>query len=271
MKKNIKLYLVGITIIVVLIVICIWPDNRNKNELSEAAQHEWLYNQNNQKAILLYQKAIDKEMYDKVFDTYIHFEIGYQYYRLGDYENSITEFNIAANTDTVFLNNNYYYRKALSTSYERRGEYFYEQKEYEQAKKYLIKSVEIEATNWYSYSILAKIYGVLGNKKLEAKYKDLYEKYYQISIGKSEYSTLDSKQNDFKDWLFSNTAVTEVHFESDWQIWITLEAYKYTSEENVEEIARTIAKWYAQKMSASHAVCTVWRGEEIYAKGSYGY
>ncbi len=94
----------------------------------------------------------------------------------------------------------------------------------------------------------------------------------EVKDDEIEYSTLNSKeeiQSDFKRWLFKNTAVTEVRFESDWQIWVTLEPYKYTNEDNVEEIAETIAKWYAQKMDKDFTACTVWKGKEIYAKGNF--
>jgi hypothetical protein len=77
------------------------------------------------------------------------------------------------------------------------------------------------------------------------------------------------KQLEFKTWLFRNTAVTEVRFETDWQIWVTLEDYKYTSIENVETIANIIAKWYSQKMNRDYVSCTIWKGKEIYAKSNF--
>jgi hypothetical protein len=82
------------------------------------------------------------------------------------------------------------------------------------------------------------------------------------------YSSTTQKQEEFKTWLLENTAVTEVHFESDWQIWVFLKPEKYTSEENAEQIAKTIAKWYSQKMGKDFTICTIWLGSEVYAKGN---
>ncbi|HET6555984.1 MAG TPA: hypothetical protein VFG54_01635 [Prolixibacteraceae bacterium] len=86
-------------------------------------------------------------------------------------------------------------------------------------------------------------------------------------IEENSTSTFSNPQDDFKKWLLENTSVTEVHYESDWQIWVTLEASKYTSESNVEEIAKSIARWYANKMNKDFAICTVWLGKSVYAKG----
>lgn len=245
-------------------------DTRTKEELSTAADDECWRNLNRPGAIELYRKAIAKEINDSTFDARMYAEIAYQYYRLDDYNNCIKENNIALSLDRTVIKNNYYYIQALEASYSKLGVSLYDQKKYDDAINYLNKSIEIDSTSWYSYSILARIYSDLGDKKREIECKKLEEKYYQISVGRSDYSSSSSKQSNFKDWLFRNTAVTEVHFESNWQIWVTLESYKYTSESDVKEIAKTIARWYAQKMSISRAACTIWYGDQIYAKGYYG-
>ena len=78
-------------------------------------------------------------------------------------------------------------------------------------------------------------------------------------------------QDEFKKWLLKNTAVIEVHFESNWQIWARLSPDKYTSKDNVEQIAESIAQWYAKKMGKNFTVCTIWNqsGSKIFAKGTY--
>lgn len=146
--------------------------------------------------------------------------------------------------------------------------YFY-LKDYNNAIKYLERATKINPQTWYSYSVLASIYRDLGDKEKEKKYSALEKRNFPQSSGSSNYSSSSNTKTEFENWLYANTAVTEVHFESDWQIWVTLESYKYTSEENVEQIAETIARWYAQKMNKSFTVCTVWRGNSIYAKGNY--
>jgi len=80
--------------------------------------------------------------------------------------------------------------------------------------------------------------------------------------------TTKNPQEDFKIWLLANTAVIEVHYESDWQIWVTLQSSKYTTESNVEIIAKDIARWYAKRMNKDFAICTVWQGSSVYAKGN---
>jgi len=75
-------------------------------------------------------------------------------------------------------------------------------------------------------------------------------------------------QEEFKKYLLDNTAVTDVQYESDWQIWVYLKPEKYTSVENVEQIAKQIAKWYGQRMNKDYTICTVWQGSQVYAKGN---
>lgn len=82
---------------------------------------------------------------------------------------------------------------------------------------------------------------------------------------------IPTEQKNFKKWLLENTSVIDVHFESDWQIWLRLSPDKYTTKENVEQIAETIARWYANKMGKKLSVCTVWNysGNKVFAKGRY--
>ena len=248
-------------IFVLLIFIVIGCDNRTKEQLADDAENEWLLNENRYKAIELYRKAIDKEdNYDK-YDAEMYSEIAYQYWRLENYKEAINNYLLAAKLDKE-IENNYEFNENLGASY-------FQIKDYNNAIKYLEKATKINPQTWYSYSVLASIYRDLGDKEKEKKFSALEKKNYPQSSGSSNYSSSSNTKSEFENWLYANTAVTEVHFESDWQIWVTLESYKYTSEENVEQIAETIARWYAQKMNKSYTVCTVWRGNSIYAKGSY--
>lgn len=81
------------------------------------------------------------------------------------------------------------------------------------------------------------------------------------------------EQIKFEEWLLKNTAVIEVHFESDWLIWVRLSPGKYTNKANVKQIAETIAKWYAQRMNKTRTICTVWNYSltSVYVKGHYGF
>ena len=81
------------------------------------------------------------------------------------------------------------------------------------------------------------------------------------------------KQIEFEEWLLKNTAVIEVHFESNWQIWVRLSPEKYTNKANVTRIAEQIAAWYAQRMNKTRAICTVWdySNRYVYAKGKIGF
>lgn len=87
--------------------------------------------------------------------------------------------------------------------------------------------------------------------------------------GVTKVADLAVEQAKFRDWLLANTAVTSVHFEQKQLIWVQLSPEKYTSKANVERIAADIARWYARRTGQKAAICTVWRGNQIYAKGSY--
>jgi hypothetical protein len=77
-------------------------------------------------------------------------------------------------------------------------------------------------------------------------------------------------KNNFQEWTMKNCAVTDFYYASDWQIWIRLSPYKYTNKENVEQIARYIAKAYKSQTGYDDLVIvTVWDPytDGIYAKG----
>jgi hypothetical protein len=75
-------------------------------------------------------------------------------------------------------------------------------------------------------------------------------------------------QEKFREWAIKNTAVTEVHFESSMFVWVKLKPEKYTNEDNVTQIARSLAKYYVSQTGVSKAIVTVWRGDKVYAKGN---
>jgi len=248
-------------IFILLVFVIVGCDNRTKEQLADDAENEWLLNKNEYKAIGLYKKAIDKEDDDNKYDAEMYSKIAYQYYRLKNYKEAINNYLVASRLDKEIENK--------SEFNENLGAAYFWLNDNNNAIKYLEKAITINPTTWYSYSVLASIYEKLGDKEKEKKYSALEKKNYPQSSGSSDYSSNSNTKSEFENWLYANTAVTEVHFESDWQIWVTLESYKYTSKENVEQIAETIARWYAQKMNKSYTICTVWRGNSIYAKGSY--
>ena len=78
----------------------------------------------------------------------------------------------------------------------------------------------------------------------------------------------DAVQEKFKRWALDNLAVTDIAINSS-TLFVTLTPDKYTTKANVEEIARTIARYYCLQTKERGAVCRVYRGKELYAKGSY--
>ena len=84
--------------------------------------------------------------------------------------------------------------------------------------------------------------------------------------GVSEEDALRKAQESFKQWALK-TDVTEVHFESKNLIWVRLKSYKYTTEDNVKQIAAYLARAYVNQTGITNAIVTVWNGDEVYAKG----
>ncbi len=72
----------------------------------------------------------------------------------------------------------------------------------------------------------------------------------------------------FKKWAMDNLAVTDIAINSN-TLFVTLTSDKYTSKANVEEIAQTIARYYCLQTKEKYAVCRVFIGEKLYAKGTY--
>jgi tetratricopeptide (TPR) repeat protein len=248
-------------------------ENKTKEQLAEEATNIWLHaeatnediHDKNEsaryRAIRLYKEAIDKEDNDYIFDAKMYSEIAYQYWCLEKDTEAVNSYLIAAKLSKE-IENTEEFNEYLGASY-------YRLKNCKNAINYLEKAININPKSWYSYSVLASIYNELRDSKKANKYKALEETYYPRSSGSTNFSSSSNPQAEFINWLYSNTAVTEVSFESDWQIWVTLQPYKYTSKSDVEEIATTIAGWYAQKTNKSLVICTVWRGDKVYAKGSY--
>lgn len=82
----------------------------------------------------------------------------------------------------------------------------------------------------------------------------------------------DQQKNKFESWALNNTEVTSLTYpeDSDWQLWITLsdKKHSYTTKEDVETIASTIARYYKlQTGYNSLVIVTVWRNGRVYAKG----
>ena len=76
----------------------------------------------------------------------------------------------------------------------------------------------------------------------------------------------------FKKWALQNTAITYLEYpeKSDWQIWVRLKPEKYTTKENIENIALSIARYYKLQTGFKDLVIvSVWhlRKSEIVAKG----
>jgi len=79
----------------------------------------------------------------------------------------------------------------------------------------------------------------------------------------------DAKDN-FKQYALDTLAVTWFEYQSDWQIWVKLEPYKYTTKANVKEIAQYLARAYkTQTQYKGAVVVTVWdlNKDKIWANG----
>ena len=73
---------------------------------------------------------------------------------------------------------------------------------------------------------------------------------------------------EFMQWAKKNLAVTDIAIRSN-TLFVTLTADKYTSKANVSQIAKTIARYYCIQTQNHAAVCRVFMGDQLYAKGMY--
>lgn len=85
--------------------------------------------------------------------------------------------------------------------------------------------------------------------------------YAQVSGGKKT-------DQEFMQWARENLAVTDIAINSS-TLFVTLTPDKYTSKANVEQIAKTIARYYCIQTQSSAAICRVFSGKQLYAKGMY--
>lgn len=76
-------------------------------------------------------------------------------------------------------------------------------------------------------------------------------------------------QEKFKQWALCNLAVTDIAIKSH-TLFVTLTADKYTTKPNVVLIANDIARAYCLQTKERAAVCRIYLGKELYAKGDYG-
>ncbi len=72
----------------------------------------------------------------------------------------------------------------------------------------------------------------------------------------------------FKQWALENTAVTDISINSS-SLFVTLTPEKYTTEANVQHIANALARAYCLQTNKRFAVCRVYLGERVYAKGDF--
>ena len=83
---------------------------------------------------------------------------------------------------------------------------------------------------------------------------------------------LSTKQIEFKSWAEENLSITYFEYpdNSDYQIWVRLTQDKYTSKNNVENIATKIGQFYkAQTGYDKLVIVTVWdwARNKVFAKG----
>jgi hypothetical protein len=83
-------------------------------------------------------------------------------------------------------------------------------------------------------------------------------------------STVEKEK--FKKWALQNASVTYLEYpdNSDWQIWVKLKPEKYTTKENIEKIALSLARGYKLQTGFENLVSvSVWHlnKSEIVAKG----
>ena len=77
------------------------------------------------------------------------------------------------------------------------------------------------------------------------------------------------KFEDFKAWAINHTAVTDIVINSNVSIFVSLTANKYTNRDNVRVIAEKLAYAFCSQTGSKYAICEVYYGNEVYAKGSH--
>jgi|GEM_PF-5914776 len=87
-------------------------------------------------------------------------------------------------------------------------------------------------------------------------------------------SDFKERQQRFKDYCLRELAIEDLRYESDWQIWVVLKPYKYTTKGNVKKIAEFIGRAYQNQTGFNDFVAVTvweypqgWNGGGIYAKG----
>lgn len=118
----------------------------------------------------------------------------------------------------------------------------------------------------------AKLLAKLRTEKEQAE-RETQERQAQISkhqgAARIEQETArTAAQNKFKTWAKDNLAVTDIAINSS-TLFVTLSPEKYTSKENCEQIARTIARYYCIQTGERFAVCRIYWGKQVFAKGEF--
>lgn len=92
------------------------------------------------------------------------------------------------------------------------------------------------------------------------------------ATARAEHEAADKqRQEKFIVWLKGNTAVTDAAFNSNSSLFVSLKPEKYTTPENVSEIASTISRWwFLQCPGASYVNTHIYRNGKEYASGSHG-
>jgi hypothetical protein len=99
--------------------------------------------------------------------------------------------------------------------------------------------------------------------------KTIHDQYDKMGA-KGSGGTLEQIQKEFKDWLAANTAVIALRYASNKQIDVVLKPDKYTTVENVQKIAYTIARWYAVRSKQAQTTCAIFRESgELYTAATH--
>jgi tetratricopeptide (TPR) repeat protein len=219
-----------------------------EKNLYEQAHDLW-YNDHPQEALIKLTSFLKKYPNSPLADDAQRL-IATAYTNLEDYEKAIEEYKkVSLNYPSG--------NKASISLYEIAHTYYFKLNDYSTAKKYyesFIQSATEEDKEWVGHAVEQ-----LNNWERNVSF---------TSSVVSRRNNSSNPQDEFKKYLLENTAVTDVHYESDWQIWVYLKPEKYTSVENVEKIAKQIARWYGRRMNKDFTICTVYQGSRIYAKGN---
>ena len=73
----------------------------------------------------------------------------------------------------------------------------------------------------------------------------------------------------FKRWCLEDTAVLDVHIQSDDQFFVSLPGYKLTTKDNVKAIAQFLARAYCSQVRRNSAVCHVRWHDGSFVRGGY--